>query len=347
MDIYKSNSINMNNQKALEILNRFNEDGWDEMQPYFGDFMTFYNYMKKNELSHSLNLNDIPDEFLNGLLLAKLDENPEETINYIIGNYLTDVENRGGDYWLKLSDREDLSKLFRGSRRDTSARDAAKAVLGEEGYEPYWDTSDDIYRDVIDDLNDENTKHLGEYIFKHLEGQTFSTEEYDEDFFMSIADENGDFAITPENVGGLIGDKESMNRMMRDDLDDLKNELHSIHNNAYNTAYTDELWENVMSELSRYFEGRFIDESRKVGERTVYVPYIKIRDLKLDIQKFLEENVDSGYNDSTMEYYGSYEDMLEGMMDQDIYDYLDFRVPDYPDFRKVTKYINEMLGEYI
>jgi hypothetical protein len=102
-----------------------------------------------------------------------------------------------------------------------------------------------------------------------------------------------------------------------------------------------------MSELSRYFEGRFIDESRKVGERTIYVPYIKIRHLPLDIQKFLEENVDSSYNDSTMEYYGSYEDMLEGMMDNDIYDYLDFRVPEYADFTKVRNYINEMLGDYI
>jgi hypothetical protein len=48
-----------------------------------------------------------------------------------------------------------------------------------------------------------------------------------------------------------------------------------------------------------------------------------------------------------MEYYGSYEDMLEGMMDQDIYEYLDFRIPDYPDFTKVRNYINEMLGDYI
>jgi hypothetical protein len=81
----------MSNQKALEILNRFNENGWEDMQPYFGDFTTFYNYMKKNELSNSLNINDIPDEFLNGLLLAKLQENPEETIKYVIENYLTDV----------------------------------------------------------------------------------------------------------------------------------------------------------------------------------------------------------------------------------------------------------------
>lgn len=337
----------MSNQKALEILNKFNEDGWDEIGPYFGEFSTFYNYMKKNGLSNNLSLNDIPDEFLNRLLLAKLNENPEETIEYIIGNYLTDVENRNGEYWLKLSDREDLAKLFRGGSRDYSARDAAKAVLGEDGYEPYWDTTDDVYRDVIEELNEENLKYLGEYIVKRIGGQTFSTEEYDDDFFEEISDENGDFTITPENVGGLIGDDDAMNRMMKGELDELKSELHSIHNNAYNSAYTDELWEDVMSEISRYFEGRFIDESRKVGERTIYTPYIKIRDLKLDIQKFLEENVDNSYSDSTMEYYGSYEDMLEGMMDSDIYDYLDFRVPDYADITKVRDYINQMLGDYI
>jgi hypothetical protein len=94
-----------------------------------------------------------------------------------------------------------------------------------------------LKKNVIDELNDENIKYLGEYIVKRLDGQTFSTEEYDEDFFVDIADENGDFTITPENVGGLIGDKESMNRMMRDDLDDLKNELHSMLDVYMYTVY--------------------------------------------------------------------------------------------------------------
>jgi hypothetical protein len=42
----------------------------------------------------------------------------------------------------------ELAQLFRESRND-SARNAAKAILGEDYWEPYWDTSDDIYVDVM------------------------------------------------------------------------------------------------------------------------------------------------------------------------------------------------------
>ena len=38
---------------------------------------------------------------------------------------------------------------------------------------------------------------------------------------------------------------------------------------------------------------------------------------------------------------------LEKMMDDSVYEYLDFRVPDYPDPRKVDENINEMFGDYI
>jgi len=334
--------------KAINILNKFNDDGWEEIEPYFGDFTTFYNYMKRNGLSEKLNIKDVPDEYINHLLIAQINDDAEKTLKYICDNVITDVEQRPDGYYLKLRDREELSEFFRGSsRRDYSARDAAKAVLGEDYYEPYWDTTSDVYSDVIEELDKDNLKYLGEYIVKTLEGKTFSTEEYDDEFFNDISDEQGNFTITNENVTSLIGDESAMNQMLKGDLDELKSELHSIHNNAYNSAYTDELWDDVMSELTRYFDGGILDVSTQRGEKTVWEQYIKIRDFQSDILKFLDYNKDSGYNDSTLDYFGSYTTFMEHMMDEDEIEYLDFRVPEYADFTRVRKNINEILGDYI
>ena len=36
----------MSNQKASEILNRFNDGEWDELQPYFNNIITFFKFVK-------------------------------------------------------------------------------------------------------------------------------------------------------------------------------------------------------------------------------------------------------------------------------------------------------------
>ena len=48
-----------------------------------------------------------------------------------------------------------------------------------------------------------------------------------------------------------------------------------------------------------------------------------------------------------LDYYGSYTGMMKQLMDEDVYDWLDFRIPDYPNFSLVTKDINDIFGDYI
>ena len=63
------------------------------------------------------------------------------------------------------------------------------------------------------------------------------------------------------------------------------------------------------------------------------------------INNFFGEYI--AYNDS-FDYYGSFISLLEHLMDSsDDYEYLDFRIGDYPDSREVDKNINEIFGEYI
>lgn len=140
-----------------------------------------------------------------------------------------------------LKTEQNLPDLFYGSSRDTSPRDYAKSVLGEDSWEPYWETTDDVYSDVIDVLNENNLGHLSKYIIEHIGGQEFSLEDYDDELFHTFSTEQGTegtFQITKENVMRLIKDENAMKEMFKGDLSDLKSELYSIHNNALQQCFT-------------------------------------------------------------------------------------------------------------
>ena len=48
-------------------------------------------------------------------ILAKLDEDYEDTITFILDNLLTDVEIRNGGFYLYLRGREELANFYCGS----------------------------------------------------------------------------------------------------------------------------------------------------------------------------------------------------------------------------------------
>ena len=145
----------------------------------------------------------------------------------------------------------------------------------------------------------------------------------------------------------MIKNEEAMKQFLDDDLYELKSELHNIHNNAYNGAYQSELYSLIWSELDRYFVGRIIDQQIQSGEKIKWLQYVKIRDFKGNVTKFLSNRLGSEYNEDKLDYYGSYTGMMKQLMDDDEYDWLDFRIPDYPDYSLVNKDINDIFGDYI
>ena len=103
-------------------------------------------------LLDNLEYSSVPDEHSNKFLLYKLEKNPSETINFICDKLLTDVELKGEGYYLKLKDREELSSFFKDYNRNTSPRDVVINIFNEDGWDPYWDTTNDVYGDVIEIL---------------------------------------------------------------------------------------------------------------------------------------------------------------------------------------------------
>ena len=335
------------------MLDAFNENGWDDISTFFNeDFQFFLNYLKKYGLDTELDYNNIDDDYKNALLLARLKENPEETLKFICDNLITDVYPMKDGYYLWLNNRQELAELFKSYSSDLSPQDVAKGVLGEDFFEPFSDTTYDVYQDVIEYLNESNINHLAHYIVKNIGNQELSLDDYDEDLFYEFSEEQGTegfFQITSQNVMELIKDESAMKLMLKNDLYDLIHELSSIHYNAYNSAYVDEMYEAVWSELEEYFvpgSWEYQTKERYDGKKITH-EYIKIRDFKKDMYDFLVENELPQWSEQYLDYYGDYIRTIENMMDNGEREYLSFRIPDYADWDRVTKNINDMFGDYI
>ena len=374
----------MSLQVANDLVIKFNNgDYLDDIEPYFNDLITFFRYLKKydlldeielgnipsrdfdeelwefvveNDLISNSDYNYLPEEFKNYFLLYELENNYEWVMEYITNNLITDVDKREDGFYLYLKDKEDLSNLFCGSNRDGGARYVAKMVLSEDGlgHEWYFDYNRKPF-DTIDELDETNFTALKDIIFKEIGNKELSLEDYNSDFFESLSEEQGTegyFRITAEDITELLKDQEAINELCKNDLDELGSNLISVYHWAENGAYEDEVYDYVFGGLEEHFEGRITDVPREVTKTdgskvTRYDQYIKIRDFQSIIKTFLENTKGQVYSDSHLDYYGDFINLLVGMINEDEIECINFRVPDYPDWSRTTKNINEMFNDYI
>ena len=376
----------MSLERVKNLIESFNDGEYeDEIKPYFNTLINFFKFIKKynlldeidlgeiptddfsnelfdylveNGIMDNLDYNSVPEEFQNNYLLHGLEYNYENTVKYITSNILGDVEIRPDGFYLYLgNDRDELASFFCGSsRRDVSPEDVAKQIFSDEGLGNDWYFDNNTKpSEVIDDLDDNNTIHLKDAIFKEIGNVELSLEDYSSDFFESLSEEQGTegyFKIQAEDLNELIKDSDAINELCKNDLSELGQELKSIYWNAYNSAYENEIYKLVYDGLDEYFEGKIDEVSKETtksdGKKvTTYLNYIKIRDFVGDISLFLENNKGQSYSDSYLDYFGSYTTLMKHLIYDDEFDCIDFRTPDYPDWSTTQKYINEMFDDYI
>ena len=328
-----------------DIIEKFN-NGDLEVEQYFNDYETFFSILKKRGLMSEIDPRNATDgEQWQNEYLIWLYHNEKDAFNKWVLSLVDDVVYKDGVYYLDVDDRSELSKLFCDGGRNDMSRDTIERILsGESDWDRYYDTTDNVYRDVIEELNDDNLKRLSKYIVENLEGKGIEPET---DILSEIAEEQGNpeqVYITFDNVTKVINSEETMDYLFKDELADLKSELYSIHSNSYNSAYEDEVWKSVMNELGTYFVGygEFVSRPHKYKKDTTVQNFIiPIANFESDIVGFLTDG--KGYGSSgTLEYWGSYLGMME-----DWADCLSVHSPDYPDSSEVDKNINEMFRDYI
>jgi hypothetical protein len=370
----------MSLERTKNLVLSFNNGNYDEdIEPYFNNVLTFFKVVKKYDILDAIDVNAIPsseldedvfkflmennvitssdydylpNEFRNYYLLHGLEHDYESTVIFITDELLNDVEIRPDGFYLHLRDREELADFFCSSSRYTSASDIAKIIFGEDSHEWYYNDYTEP-SEVIDVLNDSNITKLKDVIYKQIGDKELSLGDYDTDFFESLSENQGTegyFRIRPEDLNGLLDDSDSMNQLFNDELSDLGSELSNLYNMSENTSYEDEVYSLVYDGLSEYFDGNVTETPREVTlrdgtKKTRYDNHIKIRDFVGDIETFLSDNAGSGYNFSNLDYYGSYTTLIKD--NDSLFECINFRIPDYPDYTQTVKNVNEYFTDYI
>jgi ASC-1-like (ASCH) protein len=327
-----------------DIIEKFNNNDL-EVEKYFNDYQTFFNMLKKRGLMGEINPGVDGSEHWQNEYLLWLYENDKENYYKWIQTLLNDVVIEDGKAYLELHDRGDLAKLFCKNDRNGLSRDTVEAILdGNSDWEPYWNTTEDVYTDVIEELTPENDKTLQEYIVNHLTGEQISPET-DELELIAIEQGHPDYVeVNMENVKRIIDSEESMKMLLDDKLSDLKGELYSIHSSSYNSAYEEEIWSSIWYELQDYVigPGEWLSKPHPYKKNTeIQYNKLPLTAFETDINDYLHNNKGYG-NSGTLEYHGSFIDIMAE--DRDC---LSVNPPDYPDSRKVDKNINMYFKDYI
>ena len=344
------------NEKYLKYVNDFNTGDIDHLVDMFDNMENVLRFFYKKDLLQYIDpfdsdVEDYQFEILNYLLNVV---NDKKTLDYCVAQ-LSDIIPTDDGYYIRVRDREDFAELFYGGGRDTSARDVAKAVLGEDNdmFDRYWNTTDDVYRDVVEELNPENIERLKQYMLSVLTNWKIEVDDETPDLFNNYS-EDGIFYLTPENVGDVIGDKESFMYLIDNDyLDDLESELSNLHSNAYNSAYETEVYNDVTTELGTFFDMKSAKWEAvplyKDATKLTEFYYVKFNPNEVvnSIKKYVADRNNWGYSDNNLNYVSTWINMMNTFMDNGDEPWLDFSIPDYADGRLVDKYINEFLPDYI
>jgi hypothetical protein len=321
-----------------EIINSFNDTELD-VERYFNDSDTFFKIMDKRGLIDRL---DLENNYMENDYLLYLAENNTEKFRQEVQKQISDVRFDGEVPVLELRDVTDLAKLFCKNRNDIGQDTIEELLSGEYDWDRHWDTTDDVYRDVIEELDEENLKHLYSYIVTNLEGVQV---EPGTELLGDIAtQQNTDYAtINMENVVSVVNDSETMGYLLDHDLDELDSELNSIHENAYNQAYETAVYNEVWGKLDDLFDvgkRKFVYQQHPYKKETqIEILEMPIRDFYTPIRDYLYNNKGTG---QTLEYYGNFIDILE-----DNGECLSVWAPDYPSSSEIDKNINEIFGDYI
>ncbi len=330
---------------TLKLIKDINNGQIDMYLSFFNSYENIFKFLESEEALHLIDFNDgflsdYINYYLNYMLNIKKDR---KIIDEIVEKDLWDVIKKGDDYYLTLNDLTDLAELFKGYSRDVSPYDIAKHVLNEDEWEPFYNTVYDIHNDVIEELNEENLNYLKELIITQL-----PEIEVDEDFpdlLVELSDD-GVVKLNKQNINRIISDSETTNFLLDTYLEDVNSDLQSIHNRAYNDAYEMEYYNNVVGELSSFFDMKNKEWVKK-GDR--YDILVKINDGVLFniLSEFVSEFKDDSHS-NTLEYHSSLlKIIVEVMMFSGSYDYLTFSISDYPDYSLVVKNINEIFGDYL
>lgn len=305
----------------------------DFVKKVFNDnYISFYDFLeKKIDVSMDYVTEFFMEEIPQAYLKILYNKNPQSTIDYVVDEFLGDVKKEGDKYYMIMS-RDDLSEFFDDRGRNGTARDVAKRVLTDEPTDWYYNDSVDVST-VVEELDEGNFDNLLHKFFVEHEG-----EEYDGEI------------ITQEFMKNTT--KNELSDMIYKLDDELSSNLTNLYSTAENYAYEEEIYNLVNRELKDFFGtekwGDYItSQIRKVDGTVVNRETFRV-DVTNLLKRIVLEYIDMHITepDNQFEYQGNLENVIKDWFNE-TEDYLDFRVPEYPDYRLLEKQINDLYSDYI
>jgi hypothetical protein len=284
----------------------------------------------------------------------------------IVNRYLSDIESDGTDYYYS-GDHDELAGFFTTSRNDISEKTISEILSGE--YDPWsyggFDT-DDEYRDVYTELDHYAKSVVDGFIVNELKAMgtlKFSIYKRLPEKFEEIAQEQGneeEIKLTDEVINSLMSDDECLEYLIKKELDEVSSNLNSIYSTCYGDnlvgIWYENLWSALEGEVVDSKEGQEYSYKKNIwnsdgtrGSKTVYGRRYKVTKCVYNAVKgWLELNKNKGgYNNNTIEYFGSYANLVKDSMEYGPMDWIRVpRLPDYPDWREMRKCVNDNVENY-
>lgn len=296
------------------------------------DYISFYDFLeKKIDVSMDYVTEFFMEEIPQAYLKILYNKNPQSTIDYVVDEFLTDVKKEGDKYYMIMS-RDDLSEFFDDRGRDGTARGVSKRVLSDEPTDWYNNDSVDVST-VVEELDEGNFDNLLHKFFVEHEGKEYDGEIITQEFMKNT---------TENELSDMISKLD----------DELSSNLINLYSIAENYAYEEEIYNLVNRELKDFFGtekwGDYItSQIRKVDGTVVNKETFRV-DVTNLLKRIVPEYIDMHVTepDNQFEYQGDLENVIKDWFNE-TEDYLDFRVPEYPDYRLLEKQINDLYSDYI
>jgi hypothetical protein len=270
----------------------------------------------------------------------------------------------GDDYYYD-ADYSELEDLFKDRNLRTGTIE--NILSGEYDTSQYWAyDSDDEYSDVYDNLDHYGKSVVDEHIVNELKAiQTLKFSQYRRtpNLFEEIAEEQGtegEIQLTDEVISRLMTDERSLEYLINKELDEVRSNLNTIYSSCYgdilSSQWYNKLWGELVGVVVDSKDGENYSYTKNVwnkdgtrGTKTAYGRRYKVtKCLKDIITGWLKENhFKNGYNNNTIEYFGSYTSLIKDAMEYGPMDWLDVpSLDDYPDWREMNKCISDNVESY-
>jgi hypothetical protein len=355
-----STSLSATQQKWLNLLSKLesNEIDVSVIEKHFGSLGKFIDTLRKQNLfSHIDPFSDVFSEYQNTFFYYFY-KNNNNFIWEIVDRYLSDIAKIGDDYYYD-ADYSDLAGLFSTGRSDFS-RDTIEELLSGNYDTHFWDVSEDVHRDAYEELSPDKKQLVNNRISEEL--KKLGTIGTITDLLEEIAEEQNreDVELTDEVITRLLSDEDTVRILINQELDDIRSDLYSLYSSCYSdiltSGWSNQMWGALVGEVIDDENGEDYSYKKSVwlkdgtrGTKTVYGQRFKVTKCLYDVvTKWLDDNKDKGsYNDNSIEYFGSYMNLLKDCMDYGTIDEIRApRVDEYPDYREMERCVNGGVDDY-